>query len=278
MAYRYLCYSDDAVLNDAFDFDDYEPELLYAMFAFLTWTVLGKLYPIRGKQKEEKDYPSRSHDPTVEGLICSFRRRAHRFRNVATVVLIIIVAVLLSGAFVFTTGAGRIAIRESNLREEYLITRLTDVNREIASLERHLLKSKGVKKEDEKTDSQERLATLKTFRTSTQAEIESEDKRTQPPDVTTYLVSSMSTRIGSVLLLVFLVQILVSLYRYTMRLAAFYDSRADILKLMDFELPASTEKIISIFRSDSLDFGKQIVPPTTEVLNVIKEAVRGVRR
>lgn len=72
---------------------------------------------------------------------------------------------------------------------------------------------------------------------------------------TVFLVSTLSTKIGSVLLLIFLVQHLSSLYRYNIRLAVFCDSRADLLQMLtpSFRLGAdamasflSTEQAVGI--------------------------------
>jgi hypothetical protein len=45
------------------------------------------------------------------------------------------------------------------------------------------------------------------------------------------IIATMATRVGSVLLLVFLVQILVTTHRYASRMAAFFDARAGALEL-----------------------------------------------
>jgi hypothetical protein len=47
------------------------------------------------------------------------------------------------------------------------------------------------------------------------------------------LISTIASRADAVLILLFLVQILVSLYRYNFRLASYYDGRAYALELMN---------------------------------------------
>jgi CHASE3 domain sensor protein len=81
------------------------------------------------------------------------------------------------------------------------------------------------------------------------------------PDQLPILVSSIATRIGAVVLLLFLVQILVPLYRYNVRLAAFYDGRRDALSLLESKMDGrSLSSLVTALSPDHLDFGK---PPTT---------------
>jgi hypothetical protein len=102
-------------------------------------------------------------------------------------------------------------------------------------------------------------------------------------DFKVYLVSSLSQRVGAVLLLVFLVQILVSLYRYNVRLAAFLDARADALELSattTYKLP----EIVAIFGSEHVDFGKLPSTPMEQlrktidgIVNVTQASPTGTR-
>jgi hypothetical protein len=73
------------------------------------------------------------------------------------------------------------------------------------------------------------------------------------------LIQTSVTRFGVVLIMVFLVQILVSLYRYNMRLSAFYYGRADALVLVSKQ-PADLRALVELISPDKLDFGK---PPRT---------------
>lgn len=73
------------------------------------------------------------------------------------------------------------------------------------------------------------------------------------------LIQTSVTRFGVVLIMVFLVQILVSLYRYNMRLSAFYFGRADALVLLN-KMPSELRTLVDVISPDKLDFGK---PPRT---------------
>jgi hypothetical protein len=66
------------------------------------------------------------------------------------------------------------------------------------------------------------------------------------------LISTAITRTGAVLLLVFGAQVLINFYRYNLRLAAFYDSRADALELLgDGEL-SDLGPLVSAFSVDQI--------------------------
>ena len=79
-------------------------------------------------------------------------------------------------------------------------------------------------------------------------------------NTTIFLGTLLSTKIGTTVLLLFLVQILVTLYRYNIRLASFYDSRADILQLVKGDGDNTMPSLASILAADRVEFGK-VVPP-----------------
>jgi hypothetical protein len=91
------------------------------------------------------------------------------------------------------------------------------------------------------------------------------------------LVSSVSQRIGIIVLLIFLLQILVPTYRYNHRLAAYYAARADALEILSKLPDNKLDSLVDILSPDSLDFGKTITSPTEHVLEVVKEAVKSGR-
>ena len=72
------------------------------------------------------------------------------------------------------------------------------------------------------------------------------------------IVAAASTRIGAAVLLVFFSQVIVSMYRHSIRLASYYDARADTLELIDFDQEEFI-KIIPYLSPDHVDFGK--MPP-----------------
>jgi hypothetical protein len=76
-------------------------------------------------------------------------------------------------------------------------------------------------------------------------------------------LTTQAIRITAVMFALFLVQFLISLYRYNIRLAGFYDARADALLLADQSsfpwIMSSVEEIDQIMRTlspEAVDFGK----------------------
>lgn len=93
----------------------------------------------------------------------------------------------------------------------------------------------------------------------------------QPMDQNTTILliaSSLGTRIGAVLLLIWLVGILVQMYQYTLRLAATYDEKADALQLAGTNI--SELRDYAAILSSGLDFGKQPKSPLEEVATAAK--------
>ena len=88
-----------------------------------------------------------------------------------------------------------------------------------------------------------------------------------------FLIASAVTRIGILLIVVFLVQILVGIYRYSMRMSAFYLSRADSLLLISNNANSLGAWEDSLLPKE-IDFGKTPVSPAKEALDVVREALR----
>ena len=85
------------------------------------------------------------------------------------------------------------------------------------------------------------------------------------------LVLTLTTRIGSVLLLLFFAKILVSIFRYYVRLSMFYQSRADTLSLQHVDLNLTLTEIATLFSTESIDFEKSSEPNASAILAAIKE-------
>jgi hypothetical protein len=84
---------------------------------------------------------------------------------------------------------------------------------------------------------------------------------------TRYLIATAITRIGVILVIVFLVQILIGLYRYNTRLITFYSSRNDALQLWDGK-PASIEKFQKIMLPN-IDFGREPKHPLEDLMRQV---------
>ena len=120
-----------------------------------------------------------------------------------------------------------------------------------------------------------RLDSLRGFLDSKFNKIES-----QALNSSNIIISASVIRIGIVLLLIFLVQILVSLYRYTYRLSAFYDARADALELLEPEEEITTEtieKIAVLLSPGNINFGKTPQSPTAQAIDIAKEIIISIK-
>ncbi|MDC0715684.1 hypothetical protein [Nannocystis bainbridge] len=93
----------------------------------------------------------------------------------------------------------------------------------------------------------------------------------------TYLITTLSTRVGIVLMLVFLVQILVSLYRYNSRLANACESLADAMFVRHHSPEQSLEKLSKLFASHSVDFGASPKAPLASLEQVLKDTLAVLR-
>jgi hypothetical protein len=252
--------------------------------------------------------PQASSDtPDVTKVYENLRRRASRLRTKAARILTVIVGVLLSGITVFVT-AGALANREtatsvdetrratlaSLLRERESL--LGEQKRTTALLDntRMTLLKEGTGQgpsgragqgpltrvlQEQIADLLDRIATL-------QKQIAELDTRANqlsiPASVSVpreaqlaSLISAISTRIGAILLLIFLVQILVPLYRYTVKLSTHYDACADTLELafVHGEQIEHTKfvALLTALSPQVADFGAPPALPAAELVRMANE-------
>lgn len=91
-------------------------------------------------------------------------------------------------------------------------------------------------------------------------------------------LSTLGLRAGSVMILIFVIQILVSFYRYTIRVASAHEGIADTLEIAG----ASTgfdniefEKLAAVFSSSTIDFGKPTVDSTNAMITALQSLAKG---
>ena len=84
-------------------------------------------------------------------------------------------------------------------------------------------------------------------------------------------------RIGVIGLLVFMVQILISLYRYNSRLLVFYVSRRDCLS-MSSDDEGKHKEYVDLFYPQHLDFGHEPRHPFVEAAELFRKTASGARR
>ena len=94
----------------------------------------------------------------------------------------------------------------------------------------------------------------------------------QSGDWTGFVTTTVS-RVGIVLLLVFLVGILVNLYRYNTRLAAFYEGRADALWIADMFPEMRLDELVATLAPDGMDYGRMPKSPADQAVALAREIV-----
>jgi hypothetical protein len=83
-----------------------------------------------------------------------------------------------------------------------------------------------------------------------------------------YIVATAITRVGVVLIIVFLVQILMGLYRYNTRLTTFYNSRKDLLRVWNGQT-GDLAKLSDILAPPRIDFGRDPKHPLEDIIRAI---------
>jgi hypothetical protein len=89
-------------------------------------------------------------------------------------------------------------------------------------------------------------------------------------DLLLRLIQTSITRFGVLAVIGFLVSILVSLYRYNIRLSAFYMARADILRLSGGQTTVTDFAVLAAALTPQLEFGKAPQPPLAQLSDLIK--------
>jgi hypothetical protein len=160
----------------------------------------------------------------------------------------------------FYVGNGALQQMESALPgKTFLSQRAVDEIRELPDLEKRQDELSGIKKQVhlEKTESD--LGFLK----------QSESPKSEN-DLFLKLLQTTVTRFGLLAVVGFFVSILVSLYRYNVRLAAFYIARADALRLFAPDIQVSDFALIAATLSPTVEFGRAPQPPVAQLVDLIK--------
>ena len=132
-----------------------------------------------------------------------------------------------------------------------------------------------------KEQNSSRLADLKTVLAKLEGDLQT-NLKAYTTDITanttdvSLLVASAVTRFGVLFVVIFLVQILLGVYRYSMRLATFYHSRADGLLLApasSTDLGAWGDQLLPA----AVDFGKMPVAPSEYWVTMWRDFVNGMR-
>lgn len=84
------------------------------------------------------------------------------------------------------------------------------------------------------------------------------------------IISALSTRIGSVLMIIFLVQIMAGIFRYSARMSAYYFSRHHILSIGEI----TREDLLELLGEVAVDFDKMPKNPISNLSDVAKQGVK----
>lgn len=84
------------------------------------------------------------------------------------------------------------------------------------------------------------------------------------------LIGTSVTRIGAVLLLIFGAKVLINFYRYNLRLAAFYNSRADAIELLGDDDLKGLRQLVSSLSTEQIELDKLPDTPTDDIIKIAK--------
>lgn len=204
-----------------------------------------------------------SDNKIVVDLILSQRDRARKLKIAGRFILLAIMFSIAAGIQVFYSA-------DSSARSNNGEFRLRELSREfesIAGIGPRYFRDSKTPEDMEKLDDF-LLRVKQVIKDETDRFIE--HSNSDPQEV---IISTLSTRIGVIFLLIFLVQILVSMYRYSIKLAALYDSRADMLQLLPEEEALSFEKLTILTTTENIDFTKQDKAPADYALELAKKII-----
>jgi hypothetical protein len=84
------------------------------------------------------------------------------------------------------------------------------------------------------------------------------------------IIQTNVTRFGTIIMITFLVSILTPLYRYNIRLATYYDARADVIGLFGTKLKSVGFLQLSAALTPSFDFGKTPSTPVEQIIELVR--------
>lgn len=98
-----------------------------------------------------------------------------------------------------------------------------------------------------------------------------DSKEVREADRQRAMISAVVIRITTGILLGFLVQVLLTVYRYNARLTAFYEARADALLVAGELDSGSLEKVAKLLFPERLDLDKIPESPSKQVIDMLKQ-------
>ncbi len=209
--------------------------------------------------------------PAVKSLILSLRRRALGLRLASWFILCLTFASILLGLYIFTS-AGDIARRDiySYQLEDTLRYRERDLREQISLLRERVDASNAENKPLAIEELQKLGAGVQTSTEEVRASLQKMDQIYGSNERLLFFISATSTRVGSILMLIFLVQILLSVYRYSIRMVSYYEARADALLLFAGHNAEQLQSFVNTLSADKVEFGKAPASPAEQTIELIK--------
>lgn len=271
----------------------YEPNFPVLLLLLLVGFIIVIFMAFRSyrQQREETAVAESKHisceSPAIKSLVVSLRRRALGLRVASWFILGLTFSSISAGLYIFTS-AGDIARSEifSNQINELKSLREKSINDQVHSLGEVMKELNEQNKRDDQKNKQLAIKELQKITHSVEdiiriADSDSKDIKEliQRIEQTSgsnerllYFLSTMSTRIGSILLLIFLVQILLSVYRYSVRLVSYYEARADALLLYGGSDAGQLQMFVATLSAEKVEFGKSLSSPTEQAVELLKTA------
>lgn len=239
---------------------------------FSVWLLITYIRHIIDADVPKEFYLNNPHQDALDSVVRQLRRRAKLIRLSSHIVLGIAIFSALAGAYFFTMADQRASssmIYELEARDLYAQSLVSDIR----DLEKKLLDPaiSSEKKEYISRNLNYSKNDLESFTASTRS-IASGSSSGSDSDIR-YLVTLIASKVGAVVLLLFLVRIFVHLYRYLLRLSAFYDARADCLQASSSDSAADLIEYLKFFSSDKLDFGKSPDSPVDQAIELSKDII-----
>jgi hypothetical protein len=218
---------------------------------------------------EDRVYDTTESAPAVRIVVHGLRKRARVAALGANASLALIVISLVGGLFLFRSAEASAASGQIEGAVRYRETELESLRYEFRDL---LYREQKDTSPDPEV--KERLRNLQKQIDDARSDLREMSKSNLHPDMSmTYLWSVLSTKIGSSLLILFLVQILITLYRYSTRVAAFYEARADALQIASEVDGLSLKDLVDALSADKVDFGKAPIPPSQMIFDAVRAAL-----
>jgi len=221
------------------------------------------------------------------------RQRARQLQIYALSTLCLIVVVLAAGSWIFVS-AGAFAQSDAQPALDTLEKQLDEFDKQWTGLAKQ--RAKALERYDVALHSSDDTNQRNPLTDAALREINAIDKATAELNVAytklsghhrslqdavakvhlTSVISAVMTRIGAVILLLFLVQILTPLFRYNVMLAAHYDARADSLSLVSWTASTTDaqllEQVVRSLSPDTIGFGPPPQSSAERAVEIVGQA------